>query len=347
MVPWKSRSGRRACQGFENKDRPKAGLLEELPNRRYTFFVIGKMKANAMMLGLVGGLLQSACSLVVSPQMAQCESEQDCQVMGFPNTTCVDSICVASREDDTGGQSSSTQEEPKNVDPRLACKDRVWDAPGEETVKYDMNVADLRGGPYSGLTVKVCPAFDAKCEKPQGEATSDENGNFSLDLPVGFRGHLYAPSPDVTDPPMPVEAYVFPPPSLDPDVPKRPRLVVTQLFVIQGLAALDNANVIPGTGHVIFTVFGCDGKPLEGIEVRTSLTQKETWKVYVNEAGRPDPRLKATGRTGQGAVLNIPTGYVKVIGEHPELGVIFEQSVNVAENRLTSVPVFPSPVPKS
>lgn len=304
------------------------------------------MKANAVMLGLAGGLMTSACSFVVSPQTVQCETEQDCQGMGFPNTACVESLCVERRDDST--KPEPVEEEPKEIDPRLACKDRVWDQPGEEMISYEMKVTSLLGGTaYEGLTMKICPAFDAKCDKPQGEATSDADGKFTFDLPVGFRGHLFAPAPEGDEDLMPVEAYVFPPPSLDESVPRRPDLVVTQLAVIQGLAALDNVNVIPGTGHVIFTAIDCDGKPLEGIEVRTSITQKETWRAYVGEGGHPAPQLKATGSTGKGAILNVPAGYIKVIGEHPELGVIFEQSVVVVANRLTSVPVYPSPVPKS
>lgn len=303
------------------------------------------MKANAAMLGLAGGLLSSACSFVVSPQTVQCETQQDCQGMGFSNTTCVDSICVASREDET--KPDPVDKKPDDIDPRFACKDRVWDEPEEELVKYDMEVTQLTGGAYAGLKVKVCPAFDAKCENPQSEATSDEAGKITLNLPVGFRGHLHAPTPESDSDLMPVDAYVFPPPSKDPSVPTRPGLVVTETFRIDGLAQLDGASLVPGTGHVIFTAFGCDGEALEGIEVTTSKTEDKTWKVYVGKGGHPDPDLKATATTGKGAILNLPVGYVKVIGKHPELGVIFEQSVILAPDRLTSVPVFPSPVSES
>lgn len=319
-------------------------LLEDLGNGSYTFVVFGKIKANAAMLGLTSGLLMSGCSFVVSPQTVQCETQQDCEGMGFSSTVCVDSICVASRDEDP--KPDPVKDEPKVVEPRFACKDKVWEQPSQGIVKYDMNVTSLLGSPYQGLTVKVCPAFDTKCEKSQAEATSDANGDFSLNLPVGFRGHLYAPAPEADPELMELEAYVFPPPSLDPAVPKRPGLVVTQLAVIQGLVGIDGANMLPGAGHVIFTAMDCNGKPLEGIEVRTSQTRKETWRVYVGEGGHPDPDLEATGSTGKGAVLNVPPGYVKVIGTHPEYGKIFEQSVIVVENRLTSVPVVPSTVPK-
>lgn len=297
------------------------------------------------MLGLAGGLLLGACSFVVAPQTVQCETQQDCAGMGFPNATCVDAVCVASREDETPIEPVS--EEPEEVDPRFACIERVWEQPGEGTVKYEMDVTELTGEAYPGLTVKVCPAFDNKCEKPLGETVTDAQGNFSLDLPVGFRGHLFAPAPESDENLMATEAYIFPPPSLDPSVPQRPGLVVTQDYVINGLARLDGAELVEGAGHVIFTAFGCDGKPLEGIEVTTSQTQDSTWRVYVGDGGHPDPKLKATGSTGKGAILNILPGFVKVTGKHPELGIIFEQSVVVTADRLTSVPVFPSPVPKS
>lgn len=301
------------------------------------------LKANAALAGLVCGLLMASCSFVAAPETAQCETNADCQDLGFTEMTCVNSLCQP-----IPGKEQPHGEGEESNDPRFACKTRAWDLPGEGTVAYNLNVSQLLGGkPYNGLTVQICPSFDAKCENPQGEATSDANGNFTLNLPVGFRGHLLAATPKADPTLVPVEAYVFPPPSLNNDVPKRPGLVVTNISVIQGLASLDSATVVPGTGHLIFTVFGCDAKPLEGITVRTSITQEETWRAYVGIGGRPDPRLKATGPTGQGAILNLPPGYIKVIGEHPTLGKIFEQSIVIAANRLTSVPVVPSPVPKS
>lgn len=251
---------------------------------------------------------------------------------------CIDSLCVKSRGEVPPKEAS---------DPRFICRDKPWEQPGDETVEYSLNVSQLLGGkPYPNLTVKVCPSFDTKCEKPLSESTSNQEGKLTLNLPVGFHGHLFSRAPAEDPTLVPVEAYIFPPPSRDASVPKRPGLIVTNMAVIQGLASLDNVNVVPGTGHVIFTVSGCDGKPLDGIKIRTSITREDTWKVYVGNGGRPDPKLKATGPTGRGAILNLPPGYVTVIGEHPTLGKIFEQSVVVTANHLSSVPVIPSPVQK-
>lgn len=302
------------------------------------------MKANAAMLGLAGGLVLSACSFVVSPQMVQCETQQDCQGMGFPNATCADGICVESREDEP--KPDPVEEEPKKVDPRFACIDNPWEQAGEGIVKYGLNVTGLTGEVIEGLSVKLCPAFDRSCEKPLADTLSDANGDFSFDLPVGFRGHLYAAPTDPTSDLMPVEAFIFPPPSLDSSVPKRPGLVTTEDYTIKGLAQIGGSDLHEGVGHVIFTAIDCEGKPLDGVIVETSDMTEKTWRVYVGEGGHPDPKLEATGSTGKGAVLNIEPGYIKVTGTHPDFGVIFEQSVVVTVDRLTSVPVVPSPVPK-
>lgn len=321
------------------------GLLHRFSPRRpsnhgYTFNVNWTVKAKAALSAVVVGMLSSSCSFVLAPQMEQCETNADCQGLGFPNMTCVQQMCVEPRAEEPAPQ--------ETTDPRFACRSKAWEMPGEGTVPYELNIASLLGGqPYSGLTLKVCPSFDAKCESPLGEATSDDQGQVSFDLPVGFRGHLLAEAP-ASDPTLiPFEAYVFPPPSKDPEVAKRPGLVVTNLKVMQGLASLDSATVVPGSGHLIFTVSDCQGKPLEGVTVRPSITQDETWKVFVGSGGRPDPNLKATGPSGKGAILNLPPGYLKVIGEHPTHGKIFEQSIVINSNKLTSVPVTPSPVPKS
>lgn len=246
--------------------------------------------------------------------------------------TCVDAVCVKPRV------------EP---DPRFSCREKSWNKIGTEDVSYPLRISQLLGDqPLSEVTIEVCPNFDDACENPLSESVSDENGEFSLELPEGFRGHLLAGPPESDPDIVPVKAYVFPPPSTDPEVPKRPGLVVTSMAVIQGLASLDNVLIVPGNGHLIFTAIDCKGVPLEGVQVRTSHAQDDTWRVYVGSGGQPDPALEATGPVGKGAILNLPPGYLKVIAEHPVHGKIFEQSVVVTSNTLTSVPIVPSPVPK-
>lgn len=254
--------------------------------------------------------------------------------------TCVESLCVEPPEE--------AQPSSKPDDPRFRCREKAWDLPSSDKIPYDLNVTQLLGAlPYAGLTVQICPSFDTNCEKPLGEVISDEDGKLSLELPIGFRGHLRADPPASEPDLVPMEAFVFPPPSRDPSVPKRPDLVVTQMEVMKSLVSIDSTTLVPGAGHLIFTVIDCNGEPIEGVKVRSSITQNETWPVYVGNGGRPDPALKATGPTGKGAILNVPAKYVKVVAEHPVFGTIFEQSVNVTANKLISVPVVPSPVPKS
>ena len=279
---------------------------------------------------LLPGLL-AACSLTIDTNQVQCRSGEDCADRGFPEYECQDFLCVP-------------RENAKEEDTRFLCQNREWASPDEDTLDYELTILRLVGGtPYEGLTFSACPNFDPECESPIADATSDAKGRFSLPLPIGFRGHLFAkPPPD--DPGLfPLVAYVFPPPSRDTDLPRRSDLMIASKESVDGLAMLDGASVVDGTGHVIFTTFDCNSEPLRDVSVTTSVVGADTWSVYVGEGGRPDVSLSETGASGQGAILNLPPGYITVRGTHLEKGLIFEQAVAVRADVLTSVPIVPSP----
>lgn len=268
---------------------------------------------------------------MINADASQCEHSADCTRRGFSSHDCVDFLCV---------------EREEKIDPRYSCRDEPWQDPASTEMDYELSISHLLGGkPYQGLTFFLCPSFDPDCEEPQSKAKSNKKGRFSFSVPVGFRGHVYAPAPEENPTMLPLRAYIFPPPSENPDVPKRPELVVTTQDVLLGLATLGKTTPEMAEGHVIFTVIDCQGKPLAGVSVSTSAVSDKSWRVYVGAGGQPDPTLEATGPSGRGAVLNVPPGYITVRGVHEEYGKIFEQSVVVRPGSLTSVPIIPSVLP--
>lgn len=279
------------------------------------------------------GLGASSCSLGIDPLTQQCSKDGDCARYGYPNFECIESLCVEKKD------------EP--VDARFACaKDKWVEESDSKTVSYDFVVSNLMGAhPYKGMTVYMCPSFDTDCEEPEAKAVTDSKGRVSFDLPVGYRGHLYLPTPEDDPTIIPVDAHVFPPPSKKKSLVRRKGMVVATSQVMEQLAALDGAKVVPDTGHLSFTALDCDAEPLAGVEVQVAKENGETWHIYAGEGGLPDPHLHATGASGRGAILNLPLGYCIVTATHPDYGKIFDQSVVIKKNSVTSVPIVPSIVP--
>lgn len=266
-----------------------------------------------------------ACSVLVDTDNTQCEQTPDCVALGYPSAECVDSLCVA-------------------ADSTFACRDVPFREPSSDALDYSLKVVTLVGQmPYEGLTVKACPNLDATCADPISETTTDAAGDFTIALQEGFRGHLFIPPPDTEPDLAPLKAHIFPPPSSDPSVPVRAGLVVTKLEVMAGLAKLAGRTLEAGTGHLFFTAINCQGLPLEGVTVTPSVQTTETLVAYLGASGQPDLSLVGTGVTGQGAMINVPTGFVTIRGVHETEGLLFEQSVLVAEDTITSVPIVPSP----
>lgn len=286
---------------------------------------------SCLLLGLSSS--SSSCSLGIDPLTQQCAKDGDCARYGFPNFECVESICKEKKE------------EP--IDPRFACSKDKWpDEDDSQLVKYDFVVTNLMGAhPYKGMSVYLCPSFDTECEEPEAKAISDEKGRVSLDLPLGFRGHLYLPTPEDDPSVIPVDAHVYPPPSKNKKAVRRKGMVVATNEVMGQLAALDGAKVVPGTGHVSFTALDCAGEPLDGVDVQVAKENSDTWHIYAGEGGLPDPHLHATGPSGRGAILNLPLGYCVITATHRDFGKIFDQAVVIKENGVTSVPIVPSFIP--
>lgn len=269
----------------------------------------------------------------MKPLSQQCTQDGDCARLGYPDFECVESLCV--------------EMEKAPVDERFACANDKWpEEDDSETVTYDFVVSNLMGAhPYKGMTVYMCPSFDTECEEPEAKAVSDSKGRVSFELPIGFRGHLYLPTPEEDPSIIPVDAHVYPPPSKREGAVRRKGMVVATKEVMDQLAALDGAKVVPETGHLSFTALGCDSAPLDHVNVQVSKEDGDTWHIYAGEGGLPDPHLDSTSPSGRGAVLNLPVGYNIITASHPHYGKFFEQAVVIKKDVVTSVPIVPSYVP--
>lgn len=279
-------------------------------------------------------LLGSSCSYIVDGHAFQCKRNSDCKKIGFPGHICEDELCV------------EAPAAPAAANPRFACRETDWPEPNsEQTVKYPIVIERLMGAtPYEGIEVLACPSFDSECKRPFARSTSDKKGKVSFELPVGYRGHLLVVPPKKDPTIIPVAAFVFPPPSPDPDVPRRQTIVISQLEIVKELTKQAEVPLSLDSAHIIFTAMGCDAKPMDHIAITTSTSGKDSWRVYVGAGGQLDPNLKSTGPSGRGAFLNLPPGLTTVTGTHATEGVIFEETVYLLPGTMNSIPIVPSPV---
>ncbi len=286
------------------------------------------MRGMTVVVGLTVGMGASACSLTVETDRVQCSLDADCSSLGFPEHECKESLCV----------------EREIVVTPFSCRDQPFVAQSTtDTVDFSMNVSNLIGStPYEGLTIFACPLLDTACATPIGQADSGEDGRFTISVPVGFRGHLFAPPPS-GDPLTPRIITIFPPPA--PEVLSgSEEFFVAPLEVIGGIAQLAGGTLVAGTGHIFATATDCNGARLSGVTISIASVQAETFYIYIGDSGMPDQALVATGNSGLAAVANVPLGFATMRATHETEGKIFEQSVLVTEGTITSIStIVPSP----
>jgi len=276
--------------------------------------------------GLVAMVCMPGCSLLVDADEVQCNVAADCAERGFGSAECVDSFCVAA----------------ELADPRFGCRDSDWPEMSAEETELDLIVQTLVGQtPYGGLTLQVCPLRDAACEQPIGSVTTEADGRARVVVPFGFRGHFFAPPPADNPTLAPRILHIFPPPGSRPsDDPES--LLVTTLAEVTGLVQLAGGSLVEGTGHFFFTVADCQGQPLESASVSSSVVTPDVFITYVGATGLPDPGLSGTSTIGQGALLNLPPGFVTVRAIHEQEGKVFEQAVLVAADTITTATMIVS-----
>ena len=279
------------------------------------------------------GLATQGCSLLVPSQDAQCQQDSDCADRGFADSVCVDNLCVAG----AGGQAPSGP---------WGCKDSVvWvDEDLSTAASITMHVVKLIGQePFEGLTLYACPPYDTTCADPLTEGTTNAEGDTTLEVNVGFRGHFFAPPPPTFADMAPLLSYFFPPPTANNPNQVEGNLTLTSLSQMGIIAATAGKQVEPGTGHLFYTAFDCENNRATGISVKSDIVSTSTTAVYISESGVPSATLPATTERGEGALINLPPGFVTITATSDEAGKVFEQTVLIAADSITGIPILPSP----
>jgi hypothetical protein len=273
-----------------------------------------------------------SCSALLDAAEEQCKTDGDCSARGFANATCVAGICTAA----DGGSDGK----PWSCVGNVSWPTKDANVPASATVRV---IRLLGQEPFPGLTVKICPPFDLSCANPMSEVVSGADGLLTLPVYKGFDGHFFAPAPSSFPEMAPMLVYLFPPPAGVEANPRDANLNLASVAEMTSIAQLGGVEVKPGLGHIFFTVYDCNMARAQGVSAKTDVVDTTTKVIYISDSGVPSDVLTETETRGEGAIINVPPGFVTVSAVSSEAGKFYQQTVAVQADHITGVPVVPSP----
>ena len=293
----------------------------------------------------------AGCSLALSTDEAQCATDTDCQSRGFVGATCVAGICNGTAG--AGGTSDGGTSDSGTSDAGAAstggpggCVGKVaWPAP-DTTVAASASLRALRllgQTPFPGLSVKICPPFDVDCANPIGETTSDAAGVLNIPVYSGFNGHLFAAAPASFPEMAPMLVYLLPPPVEVETSMRDGNLNLASVGELSTIANLGGIEVKSEFGHIFFTAYDCLQARASKVSIKIDTLDPATKAIYISDSGVPSDVLAETQSKGEGAVINVPPGYVTVTATHADKGKYFSLTVSVRSGHITALPIAPSP----
>lgn len=297
--------------------------------------VLSRARALALdSLGALACLGVVSCSVLLDAAEEQCKTDGDCAARGFSSSTCVAGVCTG------GGGSGGGDGKPWSCVGNVTWPTKDANVPASATVRV---IRLLGQEPFPDLTVKICPPFDLACAAPLGEVKSDADGLLTLPVYKGFDGHFFAPSPSSFPEMAPMLVYLFPPPAGVEKEPRDANLNLASVAEMSSIAQLGGVEVKAGLGHIFFTVYDCNMARAKGVSAKTDVVDTTTKVIYISDSGVPSDVLTETETRGEGAIINVPPGFVTVSAVSSEAGKFYQQTVAVQADHITGVPVVPSP----
>lgn len=292
------------------------------------------------LIGLTLALF-AGCSLALSADDEQCSTDGDCAARGFSGASCVAGICRAGSGTDAGSDAGDAQ----GGGPWDCVGKVTWPAP-DTTVPASASIRVLRllgQTPFEGLVAKICPPFDVDCQNPIAETTSDATGKLNIPVYKGFNGHLFAPAPASFPEMAPMLVYLLPPPVEVETVARDGNLNLASVSEMTSIASLGGVQVKSELGHIFFTAYDCLQGRASKVSVKVDTVDPTTQAIYISDSGVPSDVLAETQKKGEGAVINVPPGYVTVTATHADHGKYFSLTVSVRAGHITALPIAPSP----
>lgn len=232
---------------------------------------------------------------------------------------CVDSMCWAStpecatdRECEArgpeyvGGRCLNTQCRPN---PRWRCEVPAAPPPGGKKLLTVLVRDSLSLSPVTGIRIVACQKLDLTCAEPIAEATTQMDGNLSIEVPGNFAGYLQQTEASDYAP-----AMYFLPSTFPDDGVLQPFPLLGSGAILDALAVALGADLDPGRGHMMLIAEDCFGMAQPGVTFASPQADENTVQFYVRDL-LPSTMAKETAEIGNGGYLNFPAGTAHITVE--------------------------------
>jgi hypothetical protein len=309
-------------------------------------------------LAFAAGL--GACSLLFATT-DQCASDQDCLARGgaFAQTHCVDKVCQAIAEADSGMASDAGAGDAS--DP-FACALLTPPSPDlSKRVNLSIQYGDLSGGtPASAIDVRLCASADQTCDKPRtllpfdaaigpgsgldagkdgGWTAGPVDALIRASVEYGFEGFFETRSATYGS------ALRFTSPALR-DSAAFAHILLTPANT-QSLADLAKGKAgaydAKTKGLIFLLARDCNQTPLSGVRFSTSAKDPDQFGFYIVNS-LPSIQEAGTDNTGRAGFANLPPGLHTFTAEYVDSGKrIGSVSAVIRAGVATTINVLPSP----
>jgi hypothetical protein len=209
-----------------------------------------------------------------------------------------DSECGAHGPEFEGGRCVESLCRPN---PRWRCERPPPAATSTALAPLTILVRDsLSLSPLRGVHAYVCQKLDLTCAEPVTEATTNDEGYLSFEVPQDFAGYLqieerrYMPALYFLPTILPADGKLQPAPLLGAGV-------------VDALALSLGARISSQRGHLMLISEDCFGMPLAGVKFESVQPDRTTIQFYVRDL-LPSTTAKETADIGNGGYLNFPAG---------------------------------------
>jgi hypothetical protein len=249
---------------------------------------------------------------------AACSADSDCAKLDYCDKRCLpagSTKCTQACEEQFSGGGDAWAARNACANSRCAdvctaghawsCLDdrRSYELPTQSgTVTLEMSVAEfLSNTPYVGVTVKACERRQFDCNDPYDTAITDDDGRFSLEVPLsdnGFDGYLDFNGKDIYP-----ALYYFAPPIVAGG--PRGHLQLPSQANLGVLVGLLGIEADPTTGHLALVAWDCTLAPAPGVSLSLLPDDEGATRYYFRDQA---PSVAPT-QTGANPALG---GYANV-----------------------------------
>jgi len=274
----------------------------------------------------------AACTVVLEPGEAQCESDADCSARRFDGAACVDQVCVHSE----GGGGADTV---------WGCLGNVVEPVPDPSQTVELSVRLAFASDSSALTtgtVDFCDKLDINCtgdspDFPKG-LSPNSTGMVTVDVKQGFDGFVRITDPEIVDSRVYVGRPIV-------EVPKVKEIQLLRPNEYAALAGIAQGMVDETRGTAILLAIDCKGDSASGVRFETPNADGDSIAFYlINQAPTIPPTATETDVDGFGGFFNLPVSAAVARSFRAEDDVfVGESSFQVVANTISYVQIAPTP----